>query len=65
MHSEWSKKDFKKKLNLWMVYNPDFMAHSLSSHGQSLSQKPGLYTLSKNFKKILFSKTLPYSLRMI
>ena len=37
------------KLNLWKVYNPDFLAHSLSSHEHSVTQNSGLYSLCKNF----------------
>jgi len=53
------------KLNLWMVYNPDFLTYTLFWDDQSLSQKPGLYTIWKYFKKFLFSIILPYTLRMI
>jgi len=48
-----------------MVYNPDFLAHILSSLDQPLSKKPGWYTIWKYFKKFLFSTILPYALRMI
>jgi len=37
------------KLNLWMVYNPGFLAYSLTSHDQSFPQYPGLYTIWKYF----------------
>jgi len=43
-----------------MVYNLYFLAHSLTSHDQSLTQKPGLYTIWKYFKKFLFSRILSY-----
>jgi len=37
-----------------MVYNPDFLAYSVSSHEKSLSNKPELYNIWKYFKKFLF-----------
>jgi len=37
-----------------MVYNPDFLAHSVFLHDKSLSKKPGLYTIWKYLKKIFF-----------
>jgi len=49
-----------------MVYKPDFLAYSLSSHDQSLLQQPELYTIWKYFKKFLFfNTTSPYVLRMV
>jgi len=41
------------------VYNPVFLAHSLSSHEQSLSKKPELYTILKYFKKFYFPQYFP------
>ena len=38
-----------------MVYNPDLLAYSLSSHDQSLPKIPGLYTIWKYFKKFSIS----------
>jgi len=46
-----------------MVYNPDFLALSLSSTDESLYQKQGLYTIWKYFKKFLFYSILTYALR--
>ena len=37
-----------------MLYNPDFMDYSVSSHNKSLSQKQELYTIWKYFKNLLF-----------
>jgi len=42
-----------------MVKKPEFLAHSLSSHDQSLYQKPGFYTIRKYFKKFYFSQYFP------
>jgi len=54
------------KLNLWMVYNPGFLAYSLTSYDQSLPKYPGLYTILKYFKKfIFFHNTSPYVFRMV
>jgi len=42
-----------------MVYNPDFLTYSLSSHVQSLSWKPELYTIWKYFKNFYFLQYFP------
>jgi len=56
MLTEWSKTDFN---NFWMVYDPDYLAHSLSSHDQSLFQIPGLYTSESILKNFYFPQYCP------
>ena len=42
-----------------MVFNHDFLANSVSSQDQSLSKKPGLYTIGKYLKKFYFPQYFP------
>jgi len=50
-----------------MVYHTGFLVYSWSSQDQSLPEKPGLYTILKYFKNILFfnNTSSPYVLRMV
>jgi len=70
IYSELSKTDFKQNsIHLWMVYNPDFLAYSLSSHDQSLSTKTCRFVhhLEVFLKISIFNNTFLciYSCRMI
>ena len=51
----------KTKLNLWNMNSPDFLVHSLSSHGHSVSQNSGLFSVwNYILRNFYFLQNFPY-----